>query len=286
VRLTQAKQYLARWQEAVKLDRVLLRLQRIAFHPFARAINYHAAPQQYLSNFEMQVKWYAENFVSVDIRALEDLHRGIWSDSKPGLIISFDDGLREPYENALPILERYGFKAWFFVPVGFVETPPADQHAFASGHSITLPASSRDSRIALSWEEIRDLEARGHVVGCHTYSHHRMTAVTPPAQLRHEIIDAKELMEKRLGHEVSVFCWVGGEESSYSSETAELIRAAGYRMSFMTNSFVIRPGCNLLQLQRTNIECDYPLSLVRFQLAGFMDVFSTPKRRRVVQMTA
>ncbi len=282
---SQMKRRLAHAQDATGINRALLHLQRLAFFPFVRAVKYHAASPSHMSNFERQVAFYAENFVSVDLPALLDLHRGIWPHPKPGLIVAFDDGLREPYDNALPILEKYGFAAWFFVPVAFIDAVPAEQRGFAASHDIFMPDASDDWRIALSWDEIRDIEKRGHVVGCHTSSHHRLVASSRPELLRHEIVDAKAVMEERLGHEVSVFCWVGGEEPTFSAEAALLIREAGYRVSFMNNNFVIRPGCNLLQLQSTNLEVDYPMDLVRFQLSGFLDAMTTPKRRRVVKLT-
>jgi len=54
----------------------------------------------------------------------------------------------------------------------------------------------------------------------------------------------------------------------------------------MTNNAVITPSTCPLQLQRTNIEAEDPLWLVRFQLSGFMDVFYAGKRRRVNRLTA
>ncbi|MBT5451971.1 MAG: transposase [Gemmatimonadetes bacterium] len=106
-----------------------------------------------------------------------------------------------------------------------------------------------------------------------------------PGQLRTEIKGAKQRMEKALECGVPVFCWVGGEEDAYTSEVATLISRAGFAHSFMTNSQVIRPAADPLQLQRTNIEADYPLWLTRFQLSGFMDLLYMSKRRRVNRLT-
>ena len=92
-------------------------------------------------------------------------------------------------------------------------------------------------------------------------------------------------MEKALGCEVPVFCWVGGEEESYSRAAAQLINRAGFGYSFMTNSAVIRPATDSLQLQRTNVEAVYPLWLVRFQLSGFMDLLYMGKRSMVNRLT-
>jgi hypothetical protein len=65
-----------------------------------------------------------------------------------------------------------------------------------------------------------------------------------------------------------------------------LIRAAGFRVSFMTNHAPIRRDTSLLQLQRSNIEGGDPLWLARFQLSGAMDVMYTRKRWRVNRLTS
>ena len=69
------------------------------------------------------------------------------------------------------------------------------------------------------------------------------------------------------------------------SDAARLIEEAGYAVSFMTNSAPVRPGTDLLHLQRTNIEARDPDWLVRFQLSGLLDVLYTAKRRRVDRVT-
>jgi peptidoglycan/xylan/chitin deacetylase (PgdA/CDA1 family) len=261
-------------------------MQALISGPHARAINYHAAHLEHMGNFDAQVAWYARNFVPVGMRELLDLQRGVWPHSRPGLIVSFDDGLREPYDHAVPILERHGFRAWFFVPTSFIDVPSAEQRAFAERHEITSPAPSDAPRIALSWDEIRDLDRRGHVIGSHTCTHQRMKASLPPASVRSELFASKQILERQLGHEMPVFCWVGGEEGDYSAEAAAALRDAGYRIAFQTHSHPIRPGTNLLQIQRTNIEAWDTLALVRFQLCGFMDLFSSARRRRVERLTA
>ena len=78
------------------------------------------------------------------------------------------------------------------------------------------------------------------------------------------IVAAKRQLEDWLGHEVKTFAWV---------------------VSFMTNSAVIRPDADLLQLQRTHTEAFFPLDTVRLGLAGVSDLVYAPKRRRVNRLT-
>src|SRR5205823_2878513 len=137
-----------------------------------------------------------------------DLADGRWDKSRPGLIISFDDGHRSHREIAAPVLERYGFVGWFFIPVGFVDCPAEGQSAFARDHGIKSDwrGGRPSARLALSWDEVRGLTRR-HVVGCHTLTHRRLTADLTEAELDRETAGAKGRMEEVLGREVPTFAW-------------------------------------------------------------------------------
>lgn len=250
-------------------------VQKATQFPFIRAVNYHDVPADLAGNFERHLQYYASRFVNVDERVLRGFLNGEpWPHKKPGMIISFDDGMRSHFEIVAPLLEKHGFTGWFFVPAGWIaellnENPEA--------------AKNVGDQLTLSTEQAKYL-AKNHVVGCHTETHRRLSADLPDEVLHTEIVDGKSSLEKTLRHDVPVFCWVGGEECTYSRSAAELI-GQNYDLSFMTNTAVIRPETNPLQLQRTNIEAENPLSLVRFQLSGFMDLAYLPKRRRVNKLT-
>ena len=119
----------------------------------------------------------------------------------------------------------------------------------------------------------------------HTRAHLRLSASHGRERLREEIFGGKRRLEEALGHSVDAFAWVGGAEADYSAEAARLVREAGFRFSFMTNHAPFRPGGDLHQIQRSNVEASYPLDLLRFQISGLMDLLYTPKRRRVDRLT-
>jgi peptidoglycan/xylan/chitin deacetylase (PgdA/CDA1 family) len=270
---------------ATAMDRLSMLGQRIFWgRHYLRAVNYHDVPPSCSANFERQLAYYKRHFSPA---GLDDLDRffttGRWHQRKPGLILAFDDGLRFHHDVAAPLLEQYGFVGWFFVPPAFAQAPPQGQKEFARKHKIQFAPENSD-RIAMSSEEVRDLAQR-HVVGCHTLTHSRLCEGTPENQLADEVVASKALLERWLGKEVVTFCWVGGEESSYSACAARAIQAAGFRYAFMTNAGAIRPGHEPMQLQRVNIEADWPLSLLCFQLCGAVDAAYTLKRRRVNRVT-
>lgn len=281
-----AKRALGHALGASGFSSLMLRGQSLLYRSgYVRVVNYHATPRVFATSFEEHLRFYARHFAPISCEELVAFIDGVPRHAgKPGLVISFDDGLRSNYDIAAPLLERYGFAGWFFVPVGFIDAPVARQLEFARTHRIfSEPEVPSDGRLAMSWEELRSLTGR-HIVGNHTRSHRRLGPSVPADQIQDEVAAARADLERELGHAVRAFCWVGGEVTAYSPEAERQVRQAGYRCAFMNDSFPVLPGTDPLRVQRTNIEASWSLDVVRFQLSGVMDVLSAPKRRQVSEL--
>lgn len=250
--------------------------------PFIQAVTYHDTPEGACLNIRDQLEWYSKNFVNCDLSALLDLvTRGVWKYSKPGLIISFDDGLRSNFDVSLPLLEEYGFTGWFMIPAGFVDLEPCRQVEFTRRMLIDFHSESNNERIALSWEEVKEIERRGHIVTCHSMNHKRLSDKLTQADLEVEIKDSKELLELRLGHPINIFTWVGGEEWGYGRRAYDKMLEAGYSLVFCTNCAPITARQSPFFLQRYHVEPDYGLNQLRLVLGGFYDFKYLWKRRRI-----
>src|SRR5262245_59144336 len=92
------------------LPRWLLALQKRKLKGrYIRTINMHDTPHSSMANFRRQMRFFARHFNSAceaDLQIL--LSDGHWGKPKPGLIITFDDGLRTNYDVAAPLLEEFG----------------------------------------------------------------------------------------------------------------------------------------------------------------------------------
>jgi peptidoglycan/xylan/chitin deacetylase (PgdA/CDA1 family) len=285
-----AKLRLANVCERAGLNRLLLRAQGRFLRPYIRALNYHDVRPAEAARFEAQLGFFAEHFEPVGLPELLAFLAGEWPHAKPGLILTFDDGLRSHGEVAAPLLERYGFPGWFAVPAEFPDLAPdleAEAHAaFRDERQVGYDEGDfPDGRPLLSWSDLRRLRER-HVICCHSHSHRRLAASLTDDERELEIAQAKRHLEAGLEQAVDAFVWVGGEEWSYSAEAAAAIRAAGFRVAFMTNNAPIRPGTDPFQLQRTNVEADHPEALWRLSISGAYDALYTPKRRRVNRLTS
>ena len=69
------------------------------------------------------------------------------------VIFIFSDGLKSQFTNAKPILDKYGFKATFYVVCNYVN----------------------NKKGYMTWEQIETLNKEGHDIGSHTMNHFRLS---------------------------------------------------------------------------------------------------------------
>ena len=143
--------------------------------------------------------------------------------------ISFDDGYENTYVHALPILQRYGLKATFFIISGLVGT-----------------------KDYLNWNQLLEMKAAGMNIESHTHTHPVLTEL-PREKIREELRTSKEILEGKLGSKITVLSVPGGFTNAVVSEIA---RDLGYEA--LCTSL---PGLN--RIDDTGFELD------RISIRGF-----------------
>jgi peptidoglycan/xylan/chitin deacetylase (PgdA/CDA1 family) len=184
----------------------------------------------------------------------------------PGaVLITFDDGYRDNLANAVPILQRYGYPAVLFVPIGYLggrRPLPHDEHLAVRG--IVNPT--------LDWSELAELEAGGIRVESHGIGH-RPLAYLEVDEAAREITLSKLRLEEALGRPVRAFAYVKGSEAHYRLVHLSLLRQAGYDIAFTSISGANGPGTDPLQLHRYNVE-PYPTRTFELVLSGACDLIA------------
>ena len=263
-----------------------LLLQRLLYGvAYVRIINYHGTPARHQKQLEAQLQFFSRYYSNVSIDELDRLVTdGAWKKERPGLMLTFDDGLRSHYEYALPLLEKYGFSGCFMIPSSLVAGQP--ESVALPSYSTRVHADEKwsDSRHMISIEELRQIRPP-HLVVSHTVSHARMKPSLSERAIHHEIFNSRKKLEELTGHAITSFCWVGGEPSNYHPIAMRKIQEAGYRYSFMTCSGMITAKTHPLQLHRTNIEANASVTFAMLQVSGLMDCYHWDRRRRVNRLT-
>lgn len=118
------------------------------------------------------------------------------------IALTFDDGYRDFYTAAWPVLKRHNFKATNYVIADFI-----GWDAY------------------LTWPMIKELDASGLVeIGSHTRTHGDLRGMTKERRWN-EIAGSKAILEEGLGRPVTAFCYPAGK---YNPEVVAAVRQAGY----------------------------------------------------------
>jgi peptidoglycan/xylan/chitin deacetylase (PgdA/CDA1 family) len=182
------------------------------------------------------------------------------------VLITFDDGYRDNLDNALPILERHGYQAVLFAPIGYLGTPlplPHEEHLAQQG------IVNR----TLDWGELAELDSTGVIrVESHGIGHRPLADLEVDEAAR-EITLSKLRLEERLGRPVRAFAYVKGSEAHYRPVHVSLLRQAGYDLAFTSISGANSSQSDPLQLHRYNVE-PYPTRTFELVLSGACDLIA------------
>ena len=219
-----------------------------------------------VGHFDEQMAQLGElGYQPVDLDAVLDHYQHGTPLPSGAVLITFDDGYRDNLQNAAPVLQKYGYPAVVFVPVGYLAGTrplPHDEHLAARG--IVNPP--------LSWDDLAELEAAGIRIESHGIGHRPLSDLDPSDAAR-EIALSKLRLEERLGREVEAYAFVKGSQAYFKPEHASLVQQAGYKLAFTSVSGANGPGTDRYRLRRYNIE-PYPARTFELVLSGACDLIS------------
>jgi peptidoglycan/xylan/chitin deacetylase (PgdA/CDA1 family) len=185
---------------------------------------------------------------------------------RPGIaVVTFDDGLRNNYTTALPILSRLGIRATVYVACNFI-----------GGYNPWVSPGGGGEM--LGEEDIRALAASGWEIGAHTLSHPNMASLDYE-QCRAEIEASRQRLETIIGSTVDTFAYPFG---LYGAEAVRAVRDAGMRAAVTTGSGI----WDRLELTRAMVSNGDPYAIVALKmLDGYAPLLRTPPLRAARAMS-
>jgi peptidoglycan/xylan/chitin deacetylase (PgdA/CDA1 family) len=228
---------------ASRLDAVLLRNAGVivAFHRVQETVDADDGLTVTLRMFERHCQFFRQHFRVVPLRDIvEKLERG--EPLNRELAITFDDGYRDNFEHAAPVLEKLSLPATFFVVTQWMGT---DVVPWWDGE--------RGARHPwMTWEQVRALHRRGFDVGAHTRTHADLGLISG-AEARWEIAGARRELERQIGATADLFAYPYGGADQLSDANRALIKAAGFRCCCSSVGGINGAGTDPFRLRRVPI---------------------------------
>ena len=142
------------------------------------------------------------------------------------VIMTFDDGYIDFFENAAPILNRYNMTATIFI----------------IADSVGYPAY-------MDWDQIKILSEQGFEFGSHSMSHPNLRTLQEEA-LAEELVESKQKIEEKIGKSVNFLCYPMG---FFDKRAEDATRDAGYKGGITTVNGYMVSNKNMYEIPRFRI---------------------------------
>ena len=244
-------------------------------------------------NFEKQIRYLRKNYNIISLKELCAYIRSKELPAEDCAVITLDDGYKDNYVNAYPILKRYNIPATIFLTSGYIganqilwwdrvakiikiisrgkkEIKLQDDNYAEKLRNIlisiygkkvksiqeaidllcvylkSVPEKEKNMILndledklqpyldktynpgnMLTWDEIIEMGKNGIDFGGHTITHPILTKIGIE-QVKDEILNSKNEIEKRINKNILHFSYPNGKEEDFNVETKKIVRESGY----------------------------------------------------------
>jgi len=225
-------------------------------HPFYQI---HTLPKV----FSEQMRWLRnQGYRSLDLSsALAALTSG--ADLSKTVVLTFDDGYRDFYTEAMDVLKQCGFTATIFLATD----------------RIRQTSARIEGADYLTWNDVRELHREGIRFGSHTVTHADLRSLEPE-DLEFEIGQSKEIIEQNLGVAIDSFSYPFSfpeEDKNLARFLEDLLENFGFECGVSTILGRASRRSNKFFLPRLPINSWDDSSLLRAKIQGGYDWLHWPQ---------
>lgn len=149
--------------------------------------------------------------------------------------ITFDDGYQDIYENALPVLKKYGFSSTCYVVSNEV------------GGFNRWDEKYQDEHPLMTFDGLKSWLECGQDIGVHTASHIDLS-VLDPAHYQSEILASREVLQRQLNlSSLKHFCYPYGK---FNDQVVHFLAESGFETATTTQRNLATSSDSLLKLPR------------------------------------
>lgn len=182
--------------------------------------------------------------------------------------LSFDDGFRNNYTNAFPVLRKHRIPAIFFIATAMMDGEWAEADWYRrerTGNAGTLEL--------MKWSDVREMRDSGYEIGSHTRTHARLTDISGDSRrLEDELVGSKRDLETALGETCRYISWPYGGRQDADVRSLNAVQQAGYEACFGAyRGSVVSGKTDRFQIPRHHFEAHWPLRHILYFAEGHME---------------
>lgn len=155
-------------------------------------------------------------------------------DRKRHIVCTFDDGYVGLLQNAMPIMQQYGFTATVFVCTDYI------------GQLNNWNYKDKKKRLHMSFEELTELHKHGWEIGSHGVTHRSLLRLNDE-EIIYELSVSKRILEEKFGSIIS-YAYPYGDYSDFIMEFVK---------RYYTNAFLLTQGGVFLAVDSLRIHRYY-----------------------------
>jgi peptidoglycan/xylan/chitin deacetylase (PgdA/CDA1 family) len=185
---------------------------------------------------------------------VDKLQNGRSSDDE-AVIVTFDDGYKDNFLNAFPIMKKHNVTATFFLPTSYV--------GFTNKWDESL---GEVKSYLMSWDEIKIMNTHGMSFGSHGCTHSRLTRCSREV-VEQELQDSKNILEAELNRVIRLFSFPYGDSDTKAIACA---RSVGY-VAVCSDQRVRTNHLGLYLFNRIPIYEQDSFGTFRIKVSGYYD---------------
>ncbi|WP_339755317.1 polysaccharide deacetylase family protein [uncultured Winogradskyella sp.] len=262
------------------------------YHNFSKYNNYGVKRGSILETgydeqFGHQIQWLSKHF--------KFLYPEEFFENKPKkgvyVLLTFDDGYKDNYDIAFPILKKYNSKAIFFVVTKLIGTKEwllhdklrylvtvetlteteienqlrqlnqgklIDQKYLSIVDNFDIP----NHRLMMNWEELSEIINEGYFVQPHTHNH-SMLSISPMEKQFAELNTSIEVLTNKLNHNAKYFAFPNG---MFNSTTLQILKKSIINYSFTTISGINTLDEDVFKIKRIGVNASDTLGVILLKL--------------------
>lgn len=286
-------------------SKILVRKNLFVFnyHSFNTFVNDHLRigslfSYAYGENFERQIQFLSRHF-----NKLESLDLQSESFLKQNYLLTFDDGYKDNFDIALPILKKYSVPAIFFITTSVIGTDnllwydrvrlyyernrkkeilgalrtktqcrksiqelrEKDYEEFLEIVKTYNNNPPEISRLMMNWKEAREIFDSGIMIGSHSHTHPVLGKMERYQQMR-DIQNSIEFIKNKLDFSPFTFSYPEGLSETFNRDTIDILKTSGIKYAFTTMNGINTQRTHPYYLKRIGVNPKDSIPILAFKI--------------------